>query len=90
MDTFEIDGKKYPWHRRMPVAQWREVRQYVYARDGGKCRYCGKAVELFGCHIHHTLPLSEHGTNHPGNLKTLCVECHKQRHPFMLKVLRWS
>jgi 5-methylcytosine-specific restriction endonuclease McrA len=80
---FELNGKYYPWYRRMPVAQWREIRQYVYTRDGGKCRYCDAPVELYECHIHHVLELSEGGTNHPSNLKTLCRKCHKQRHPFM-------
>ena len=41
-------------------------------------------MELNNCHIHHTLELSEGGTNHPSNLKTLCKDCHKIRHPFML------
>lgn len=90
MDTFTLNGKQYPWHHRMPINQWREVRQFVYARDEGKCRYCGMDVELYKCHIHHTLPLSESGTNHPSNLKTLCANCHKIRHPHMLKMLKWS
>lgn len=90
MDYFILDGRKYQWLHRMPDAPWRVLRQWVYARDGGKCRYCDIAVELYGCHIHHVLPLSEHGTNHPGNLKTACVECHKKKHPHMQKMLRWS
>lgn len=81
---FELNGKRYPWFRRMAVEQWREVRQYVYERDGGLCQYCGDAVELHKCHIHHVLELSCGGSNHPSNLKTLCVKCHKKRHPFML------
>ncbi len=83
MDTFELNGKRYPWHHRMPIAQWREVRQYVYEHDGGLCQYCDDPVELNACHIHHVLELSEGGTNHPSNLKTLCIKCHKKRHPFM-------
>jgi len=82
-NTFALNGKFYPWFGRMPVGQWREVRQYVYARDGGLCRYCYCEVELHKCHIHHVLELSCGGSNHPSNLKTLCVECHKYRHPFM-------
>jgi 5-methylcytosine-specific restriction endonuclease McrA len=90
MDTFILEGRKYPWHGRMPIAPWRVMRQFVYQRDGGKCCYCGAPVELYACHIHHVLPLSESGTNHPSNLKTLCVACHEQRHPFMLKALAWT
>jgi 5-methylcytosine-specific restriction endonuclease McrA len=80
---FVLNGKNFPWHWRMPAALWREMRQYIYARDGGRCQYCGEPVELFECHIHHVLELSESGTNHPTNLKTACIGCHKKRHPFM-------
>jgi 5-methylcytosine-specific restriction endonuclease McrA len=83
MKTFELNGKFYPWYRRMSVHQWREVRQFVYERDGGKCRYCDSLTRYDECHIHHVLPLSEGGTNHPTNLKTSCVECHKIKHPHM-------
>jgi 5-methylcytosine-specific restriction endonuclease McrA len=53
-------------------------------RDEGICGYCFDVVELHKCHIHHALELSEGGTNHPSNLKVLCVDCHKARHPFMM------
>ena len=80
----EIEGKCFPWYRRMPIDQWRRLRQFVYERDGGRCQYCDNPTELCECHIHHVLELSGGGTNHPSNLKTLCRDCHKQRHPFML------
>ena len=83
MVSFELNGKQYPWFHRMPEGQWREVRQFVYERDGGLCRYCGDPVELNKCHIHHVFELGQGGTNHPSNLKTACVDCHKKRHPFM-------
>ena len=28
--------------------------------------------------VHHILPRSEGGSDHPGNLKTLCPECHRR------------
>lgn len=85
---FTIEGiGRFLWYRRMPVNEWRVLRQYVYARDAGRCRYCDVQVELFKCHIHHVQPLEEGGTNHPTNLKVLCVPCHKKRHPFMLTPL---
>jgi 5-methylcytosine-specific restriction endonuclease McrA len=74
---------RFPWYGRMSLDIWRPLRQWVYERDSGKCRYCGNSVELFECHIHHVLELSEGGVNHPSNLKTLCIPCHKNRHPFM-------
>lgn len=65
------------------MSLWRPLRQWVYQHDQGKCQYCGELVELTSCHCHHGLPLSEGGTNHPSNLKTLCATHHKNRHPFM-------
>ena len=86
MATFELSelpGVRFPWYGRLSLDLWRPLRQFVYGRDGGHCQYCGEPVELFEAHIHHVLELSENGTNHPSNLKTLCVKCHKERHPFM-------
>lgn len=79
----ELLGLRFPWYGRLSPDLWRPLRQYVYVRDGGRCRYCGQPVELHAAHVHHVLALSEGGTNHPSNLKTACVACHKDRHPFM-------
>ena len=83
MVTFELNGKQYQWFKRMPDNQWREIRQFVYERDNGICQYCGEHTELNECNIHHVFELNQGGTNHPSNLKTLCKNCHKKRHPFM-------
>jgi 5-methylcytosine-specific restriction endonuclease McrA len=83
MDRFILNGKQYPWFSRMTIDQWREIRQFIYDRDGGLCQYCEQPTRLDKCHIHHVFELNEGGTNHPTNLKTLCVTCHKNRHPFM-------
>lgn len=83
MATFDVDGVRYPWFGDMPEHLWRKLRQYVFQRDLGRCQYCNSPVELNKCHIHHTLERNQGGTNHPSNLKVLCVPCHKERHPFM-------
>lgn len=80
----ELPGLIIPWYRRPPKTLWFPLRAFVFARDEGTCQYCGNPVKIESCHCHHVLPLSEGGTNHPTNLKTLCDDCHKQRHPFML------
>ncbi|MBV7334648.1 HNH endonuclease [Chloroflexi bacterium TSY] len=67
----------------MPIDKWRILRQFIYERDEGRCRYCDEPVELHECHIHHVYELGKGGTNHPTNLKTVCVDCHKDRHPYM-------
>lgn len=86
MATFTIDeipGKRFPWYGRMTIELWLPLKQYVYQRDGGACQYCGEPTAYEKSHCHHVLELSEHGSNHPSNLKTLCHDCHKKRHPFM-------
>ena len=59
------------------------LRQYVYERDKGICQDCGKQIELTNSNIHHVHELNKGGTNHPSNLKTLCIDCHKLRHPWL-------
>lgn len=87
MATFTIDelpGLRFPWYGRMALDLWLPLKQFVFQRDGGICQKCNAPVEYIKSHCHHVLELSEHGTNHPSNLKTLCVDCHKIRHPFMM------
>lgn len=79
----ELTGLDFPWYTRMTQTLWRPLRQYVYQRDNGKCRYCDTSIELYACHCHHVLELNQGGTNHPDNLKTACIPCHEKKHPFM-------
>lgn len=79
----EIPGVLYPWYHRPQIDDWKKLKQFVYQRDEGCCRYCFHPVEYIESHCHHVLPLSEGGTNHPRNLKTACIPCHEDKHPFM-------
>lgn len=79
----EIPSVKFPWYGRPPIEDWIKLKQFVFERDKGVCQYCNQPVEYHDSHCHHILELSENGTNHPTNLKTLCIDCHKIRHPFM-------
>lgn len=85
---FILENNRYSWYKRLPIEKWRVMRQYVYKRDNGRCLYCDNPVELYACHIHHILELSRGGTNHPTNLKTLCIDCHEKRHPHMLSSIK--
>lgn len=85
----EIPDAKFPWYGRPPLALWIKLKQYIYERDKGVCQFpggCGN-VEYHDSHCHHILELSEGGTNHPSNLKTLCKKHHKIRHPFMMSAI---
>lgn len=55
------------------------VRRRVLARDGHRCaaRGCGSTHHL---EIHHRVPVSRGGTNHPENLVVLCHACHRSLH----------
>lgn len=55
---------------------WAERRGLVLRRDGGKCKNCGRPLDLGTCHIHHVVRRS-HGGNHAlTNLVALCPDCH--------------
>ena len=55
------------------------VRQYVFYRDGYKCRCCGKFGKGIKLHAHH-LESRKTGGNAPDNLVALCDDCHKKYH----------
>ncbi len=80
IDSLEL---RVPWYGRPPIEIWIKVKQWVYQRDKGICQYCFELTEYKDTHCHHVLELSRSGTNHPTNLKTLCIKCHKNKHPFM-------
>lgn len=55
------------------------VRQYVLKRDNYTCQCCGKHGDGVKFHVHH-LESRKTGGNAPGNLITLCEDCHKAIH----------
>ena len=55
------------------------VRQYVLKRDNYTCQCCGKHGDGVKFHVHH-LETRKTGGNAPGNLITLCEDCHKAIH----------
>lgn len=72
-----------PRTRRLPRELWEQIRQQVWERDGRRCigPYCRNAgpISLTEAHIDHRVPVSQGGTNHIGNLRTLCRRCHVLR-----------
>jgi hypothetical protein len=60
---------------------WRMIRRGVIERDGKRCRLCGKdlsSVPSWLTEVHHVQPKSDGGSDHPSNLMTLCVMCHRR------------
>lgn len=62
--------------------QLREARRFVRARDGGKCRCCGKP----GAEMHHLKYRSHGGDHDPNNLALLCHRCHEDIHAHLIEV----
>lgn len=69
------------------------MRAYIYARDSGRCRWCGRTNA--GIHIHHVLYRSEGGKHVAENLICLCPNDHGLVHsdkpvyqPLLLELLQ--
>lgn len=54
-----------------------KLRKKIYARDGYRCALCDSTKYI---QIHHLIPRSKGGSNHPHNLITLCSYCHSHVH----------
>lgn len=66
-------------HRLANQTEWQRSRKIVIERDGNKCKLCSHVGRT---EVHH-LDFSggnENGNNHPDNLMTLCIPCHKAIH----------
>ena len=59
--------------------RWERIRRRILERDRWRCTDCGRAGRL---EIHHEIsPLENPALAHdPGNLRTLCVDCHLNLH----------
>ncbi|MGI5491225.1 HNH endonuclease [Microtetraspora malaysiensis] len=53
-----------------------DVKQFVWARDQGRCRHCGSTVEL---QFDHIIPVSMGGGSAPENLQILCGPCNRRK-----------
>jgi hypothetical protein len=67
---------------------WRRLRTAVVERDRSICQDCGKDLghlPKWYTEVHHVIPRVCGGGDHPLNLKTLCVECHRKYTDGMLR-----
>lgn len=54
-------------------------RENVYARDGGRCQYCGAGVRRDEITYDHVVPRALGGTTTWENIVTACVECNQKK-----------
>jgi len=53
-----------------------DVKQYVFQRDGGRCRNCHSSHEL---QFDHIIPVAMGGSSEPENLQLLCGPCNRMK-----------
>lgn len=51
------------------------IRRRLYARQNGKCAYCGQHRNHKYMTISHIIPLSRGGTDDISNLRCVCKKC---------------
>lgn len=62
---------------------WRKIATEIRERDNNTCRICGLHQTIPSLHVHHIMPARLFGidnlrqANHPHNLITLCMYCHR-------------
>ena len=54
-------------------------RENLYARDGGRCQYCGAAVRRDEITYDHVVPRALGGTTTWENIVTACVPCNQKK-----------
>lgn len=67
--------------------EWERLRQQVMGQDRYRCMVCDTYPKEK--HVHHIIPISKFGSNHPNNLITLCYKCHDKAHPD-IKVTKYA
>ncbi len=54
-------------------------RHYIYLRDGGVCRFCGKALKFGKMSVDHYYPRSAGGPDEVFNLVSSCRPCNDRK-----------
>lgn len=49
----------------------------IAARDLYTCQACGRVADKHEGQVDHRMPLAHGGSDDPGNLQWLCIECHR-------------
>ncbi len=60
---------------RKPISK--QTRVQVLARDGYKCKMCGRTKDEVPLEVDHIIPVADGGTDELKNLATLCRDCNR-------------
>ena len=72
---------KIPYRHAVPLS-----RRAIFARDGGKCVYCGATATS----IDHVIPRSRGGAHQWENVVAACHKCNHAKADRMLKEIGWK
>ena len=57
----------------------KQIKKYIYLRDGGRCYHCGKELKINQVNIDHYNPRSKGGSDDDFNLVLSCRKCNKYK-----------
>ena len=60
------------------MISWQQLRQQVLKRDKYTCQQCHKQSDKL--QVDHIVPVRKGGLNGLQNLKTICYDCHIEKH----------
>jgi 5-methylcytosine-specific restriction endonuclease McrA len=64
---------------RLPRKDVKLNRRNIFARDGGRCQYCGKKYASSELSIDHVVPRSQHGRTSWENVVCCCLKCNVKK-----------
>ena len=64
---------------KLPKRQVRFSRRNIFARDMGRCQYCGSKFPTSELSLDHVVPLSRGGQNSWVNVVCACTACNKRK-----------
>jgi 5-methylcytosine-specific restriction endonuclease McrA len=67
------------YYDRLPKQRVRLNRRNIFARDDGKCQYCGKRFPSSELSLDHVIPTCRGGTTTWENLVCACVRCNVKK-----------
>lgn len=86
LDCYKILNYEIPSRiERLNATQWAQLRQSIFIRDDFTCIYCHTRGGSLECD--HIIPISNGGTNEPGNLVTACKKCNRDKRDKIITIL---